>query len=162
MDIEFLIERLEHYILEESPKFLGSRAVNDDEVRSQLTQLREAIPEEVRHARELVQQRDAVLEAARQEAENILAQARVEAEALSAEHHLVREAQHKARGIIRRAEKEAATLRSDADEYVFDSLSQLQGELTRLSYIVENGLQQIESEREVALHKVNGAAQASP
>ena len=154
MDIEFLFERLERYILEESPKFLGTRAVNDDEVRSQLTQLRKAIPEGVHQARELVQQRDAILETARQEAENILAQARVDAEELSAEHRLAHEARQQARGIIHRAEKKAVTLRSGADEYVFDSLSQLQGELTRLLHVVENGLQQIESEREVALQKV--------
>ena len=155
MDIEFLIERLERYILAESPKFLGSRVVNDDEVRSQLTQLREALPEEVRQARDLVQQRDAIVEDAHQQAEKILAQARVEAEELCAEHRLVHEARQKARGITRHAEKEAVTVRSEANEYVFDSLSQLQGELTRLLHVVENGLQQIESEREVALHKIS-------
>jgi len=160
MDIEFLIERLERYILEESPKFFGSRAVNDDEVRNQLKQLRQAIPEEIRQAHKLIQERDAVLEAAQQKVEQILAQARVDAEELKAEHRLVHEARHEAGVIVRRAEKEAGGLRSEADEYVFDSLSQLQGELTRVLHVVENGLQQIESEREFALQK-NSAIQTT-
>ncbi len=151
MDIEFLVERLERYILEESPKFLGNRAVNDDEVRSQLKQLREAIPEEVRQAREIVSQRDAVLEEARQEATLILTKAREEASELAAEHRLVHEARHQARIILRKAEQDAGSLRSDANEYVFDALSQLQGELTRLMHVVENGLQKLESDRERAL-----------
>ncbi|MBN2007688.1 MAG: hypothetical protein JXA21_30370 [Anaerolineae bacterium] len=151
MDLEFLVERLERYVLEESPKFLGNRAVNDDEVRSQLKQLREAIPEEVRQSREIVQQRDAVLEEARQEAALILEKAREEAAELASEHRLVHEARHQARVVLRKAEQDAGGLRSDANEYVFDALSQLQGELTRLLHVVENGLQKLESDRERSL-----------
>lgn len=148
MDIEFLIERLERYILVESPKLFGSRAVNDDEVRNQLTQLRAALPEEVRKAREIVAQRDALLAEARQEVDRILAAARAEAAELATEHRLVHEARQQARGIVRKAEQESVGLRADADEYVFDSLSQLQGELTRILHVVENGLQRLESDRE--------------
>jgi len=148
MDIEFLVERLERYILEESPKFLGSRTVNDEEVRNQLKQIREAIPEEVHQAHEIIKQREVVLEQARQEADRILAEGRAKAEQLATEHRLVQEAQNQARVIVRRAEREATGLRADADEYVFDSLSQLQGELTRLLHVVENGLQKLEADRE--------------
>ena len=31
-DVDFLIDRLERYITEECPRFLGSRMVNEDEV----------------------------------------------------------------------------------------------------------------------------------
>ncbi|HNT74140.1 MAG TPA: hypothetical protein PKH77_03865 [Anaerolineae bacterium] len=148
MDIEFLIERLERYILVESPKFFGSRAVNDDEVRNQLTQIRQALPEEVRKAQEIVAQRDTLLSEARGEAERILAAARAESAELATEHRLVHEARQQARGIMRKAEQESVTLRADADEYVFDSLSQLQAELTRILHVVENGLQRLESDRE--------------
>lgn len=159
MDIEFLIERLERYILVESPKFLGNRAVNDDEVRHQLTQIRESLPEELRKAREIMAERDALLAAAHEEADHILAAARAEVEELAGEHRLVQAAQHQARGIARKAEQEAAALRVDADEYVFDSLSQLQGELTRILHVVENGLQRLESDRERHLQAKGEAAE---
>ena len=94
MDVEFLIERLEHYILEESPKLFGVRAVNEDEVRAHLTQLRAAIPDAVMQAREIVTERDGVLTAAHQEAQQIIAAARTKAEQMVTEHRLVQEARH--------------------------------------------------------------------
>ncbi|MGC9396899.1 MAG: hypothetical protein ACP5J4_18800 [Anaerolineae bacterium] len=151
MDVEFLIERLERYILEESPKLFGVRAVNEDEVRTHLTQLRAAIPDEVLQAREVIAERDALLKSAHQEAQQILVGARTKAEELMAEHRLVQEARQQAEIIAKRAKRDAVVLRSDADEYVFNALSQLQAELNRLLHIVDNGLQKLEVDREQAL-----------
>ena len=92
-----------------------------------------------------------MLEAAAQEAKHIVAEAQIKVEQSAAEHRLVREARQKADILTRRAKREAASLRSDADEYVFDSLSQLQAELNRLLRVVENGLQKIETDREQSL-----------
>ncbi len=158
MDVEFLIERLERYILEESPKLFGVRAVNEDEVRTHLTQLRAAIPDEVPQAREIVAQRDALLNAAHQEAQQVLAAARTKAEQMVTEHRLVQEARQQAEIIAKRAKRDAVVLRSDADEYVFNALSQLQAELNRLLHIVDNGLQKLEADREQTLQmKAEGA-----
>ncbi|MFN2110847.1 MAG: hypothetical protein ACK2UI_14415 [Anaerolineae bacterium] len=151
MDVEFLIERLERYILEESPKLFGVRAVNEDEIRTHLTQLRAAVPDEVLQAREVVAERDVLLDAARQEAQQILAAARTKAEELVAEHRLVQDARQQAEVIAKRAKRDAVVLRSDADEYVFNALSQLQAELNRLLHIVDNGLQKLEVDREQAI-----------
>lgn len=151
MDIDFLIERLESYILEESPKLFGMRGVNEDEASNRLQQLREAIPDEVRQAKQILLERDAVLEAAELEAKRIVAEAHTKAEQSATEHRLVQEARQKADTLVRRAKREAAGLRSDADEYVFDSLSDLQAELNRLLRVVENGLQKIEADREQSL-----------
>ena len=151
MDVEFLIERLERYILEESPKLFGVRAVNEDEIRTYLTQLRAAVPDEVLQAREVVAERDVLLDAARQEAQQILAAARTKAEQLVAEHRLVQDARQQAEVIAKRAKRDAVVLRSDADEYVFNALSQLQAELNRLLHIVDNGLQKLEVDREQAI-----------
>lgn len=153
MDIEFLMERLEQYILEESPKLFGNRFVSGDEVRGQLIQLREAIPDEIFHARKILQEREMILEQAREDAERIKADARVEVARVVSEHRIVDEAHREAKRILQRAEDEAAGLRADADEYVFDMLSQLQGELTRNLYVVENGLQRLETEREATLQR---------
>ncbi len=160
MDIEFLVEQLEHYILDECPKFLGNRLVNEEEIRTRLRQLREAVPAQIREAETLLHQRDAVLEEAHQQAERILAEAREQAQELIAEHRLSREARRQADAILRRAEREAKLLQSEADEYVFDTLSQLQQELTRILHVVENGLQKLESDRERDLHRQE--ADASP
>lgn len=125
MDIEFLIQRLERYILEENTKFLGMRLVNEDEARNLLTQLKEAVPQEVRQARELMEQRNSLLEAAHQEATRITNTAKAEAQKLATDHQITQEARHQAEVILRKAEREASSLRNDADEYVFESLSRL-------------------------------------
>ena len=153
MDIEFLLERLEQYVFEECPKFLGNRMVNDGEIRSRLTQLKQAIPEEIQEAQRIIQQRDAILAQAQRDADDIRAAAHVEAQKLVAEHVLVKEARQKAQSILRKAEHEAEGLRADADEYVFDTLSQLQAELTRSLKVVENGLQKLETDRERAIQQ---------
>ena len=159
MDIEFLMERLEQYILKDSPKLFGNRLVSDEEVRSQLIQLREAIPDEIFHARKIIQEREMILEQASEEAERIKADARVEAERAVSEHRLVDEARREAKRILQEAENEAKGLRADADEYVFDMLSQLQGELTRSLHVVENGLQRLETDRESTLRHREGPSQ---
>ena len=153
MDIEFLIQRLESYILEECPKLFGMRGVNEDEVSSRIQQLREAIPEELTQAKKIILERDSVLEVAEIEAQRIVAEAHAKAEQSSTEHRLVQDARQKADTLVRRAKREAAGLRSDADEYVFDSLSDLQAELNRLLRVVENGLQKIEADREQSLQE---------
>jgi cell division septum initiation protein DivIVA len=127
------------------------RGVNEDEVSSRIRQLREAIPEELTQAKQVILQRDSVLEAAEVEAKRIVAEAHAKAEQSATEHRLVQEARQKADTLVRRAKREAAGLRSDADEYVFDSLSDLQAELNRLLRVVENGLQKIEADREQSL-----------
>lgn len=158
MDVEFLVERLERYILEESPKLFGVRAVNEDEVRAHLTQLRAALPGEVTQARAIVAERNALLNTAQQEAHQVLAAARAKAEQLVTEHRLMQEARQQAEVISKRAKRDAIGLRADADEYVFNSLSQLQAELSRLLRVVENGLQKLEADREQALQvKEEGA-----
>ncbi len=153
MDIDFLIDRFEQYLLEESPKFplSGSRTVNEEEVRSWITQLRDAVPEEVRRARNILEQREEFFAEAKSQAEQIIADAEVEAERLTAEHRIVKEAQVQAKQIRERAERDAAALRADADEYVFNALSKLQEELSRSLRVVENGLSKLEIDREARL-----------
>lgn len=151
MDVDFLIDRLERYLTEESPRFLGNRMVNEDEVRGYLAQLRQAVPEEVEQARHVVRDGDAVVEAARQEAERIIAKAREEGERMATSHQFVVDAQRQAKTIIQEARQKADRLQTDADEYVFNALSRLQAELTRQIRVVENGLHRLEAEREAAL-----------
>ncbi|MBN1487160.1 MAG: hypothetical protein JW981_05920 [Anaerolineae bacterium] len=151
MDIEFLVQRLEEYIFEECPKVFGLRMVNEEAVRNQLAQLREMIPVEIQRAREVIEKQDAILIAARHDAERIVAKSREDMAKKADDHQITQDARHKAGLILQRAEKEAGVLRSDADEYVFDSLSQLQEELTRILQVVENGLRKLEAEKETQI-----------
>ncbi len=153
MDIEFLIERFEQYLLEDCPKipFSRSRAVNEEEARSQLAQLRAAIPEEIARAQRIMEREDLLLQQARRQAEQIIADAEAETERLAAEHRIVKHAEERAAVIRQRAHQEAHELRVEADEYAFDELSKLEAELKRSLRVVENGLKKLEVEREERL-----------
>ena len=153
MDIDFRITQLEDFILKDSPKipFSGNRAINESDARNLLEQLRAALPEELSKAQQLLAQGESVLAQAREEAERIIAAAQEEARQMADEHRVMQEARHQA-GIVRqRAHDEAIALRADADEYVFNMLSQLQQELARLQRTVDNGLQKLEADRELRL-----------
>ncbi len=158
MDLVFLIERLEKYILEECPKvpLSGSRAVNEEETRARLGQLREAVPGELAEAARVLQEREALLAAADREGQQRIAAAQEKAQQLIGEHRIMQEAKQQAATVRQRAERESAVLLADADEYVFDSLSHLQQELTRLLRVVENGLQKMEGDRERRLQSKPG------
>ena len=156
MDIEFLIDRLERYVLEECPRLLGNRMVNEDEFRGHLAQLRDAVPRQGREARRVVEQREAVIEHAREQADEIMENARRDAEEHASSHQFVVDARRQAQVILKKADEESDRLRAGADEYVFDTLSQLQAELTRQLRVVENGLHRLERERERTYDETQG------
>ncbi len=155
MDIEFLIQRLEKYLLEESPKIplSGSRVINEEEIRAQLARLRETVPKDIARARDIVKQQDALLAQAQQSAAQVIEDAEQEVQRLVGEHRLVQEARQQSAITRKRAIQEAVSLREDADEYAFNALSQLQGELARLQRVVDNGLQKLETDREQRLDR---------
>ncbi len=155
MDIDFRIKQLEDFLLKNSPKIplSANRAVNEADARRLLEELRAALPAELTQARQVLAEREAMLAQARQEGERIIAAAREEAQKLTDEHRLMQEARHQAGVTRQRAQEEAAALRADADEYVFDTLSQLQQELARLQRTVDNGLQKLEADRERRLQE---------
>ncbi|MEA3396839.1 MAG: hypothetical protein U9R05_05200 [Chloroflexota bacterium] len=155
MDIEFLVQRLEKYLLEESPKIplSGSRVINEEEIRAQLARLRETVPKDIARARDIVKQQDALLAQAQQSAAQIIEDAEQEVQRLVGEHRLMQEARQQSAITRKRAIQEAVSLREDADEYAFNALSQLQGELARLQRVVDNGLQKLEADREQRLDR---------
>lgn len=155
MDIDFRIKQLEDFLLKNSPKIplSANRAVNEADARRLLEELRAALPAELAQARQVLAEREALLAQARQEGERIIAAAREEAQKLTDEHRLMQEARHQAGVTRQRAQEEATALRADADEYVFDTLSQLQQELARLQRTVDNGLQKLEADRERRLQE---------
>lgn len=150
MDIEFRIKQLENFLLKESPKFplSGSRLVNEALAQRLLAQLREDIPAALTQAQQLLAEREAWLAQAQQEAERIIAAAREEGRQLTEEHRVMQEAKQQAALLRQQVREEVQALRAEADEYVFNMLSQLQQELARLQRTVDNGLQKLETDRE--------------
>ncbi|HET9912844.1 MAG TPA: hypothetical protein VFQ13_13190 [Anaerolineales bacterium] len=148
MDILQLIDRLEE-LFNESKNFPFTKnvMVDEDRMLDIIDQMRIAIPEEVKKAQQLLGQRDRVLAQAQEEANRTLEIARQKADQLVSKDMVVQEAQRRADQILAQARAEAETTRVDADDYVIQSLTQLQEELERIANQVNNGVRTVKEEQ---------------
>lgn len=148
MDILQLIDRLEELFNESKTIPLTRNVmVDEDKMLDIIDQMRIAIPEEVKKAQQLLGQRDRVLAQAQEEANRTLDLARQKAEQLVAKDMVVVEAQRRADQILAQARSEGEGVRADADDYVMDSLRQLEAELDRIANQVRNGIRTVEDEQ---------------
>jgi len=149
MDILQLIDRLEE-LFNESKNIPLTRnvMVDEDRMLDIIDQMRIAIPEEVKKAQQLLGQRDRVLAQAQEEANRTLELARQKADQLVAKDMVAQEATRRAEQILVQARNEAENVRMDADDYVLESLTQLQAELERISNQVANGVRTVKDEQE--------------
>src|SRR5919202_6217340 len=115
LDIPYLLDQLEEVLGGGSRLPLTSRTlVDEQEILDILDQIRVAIPEEIKAARRLTQERDQMLSDAHAEAQRILAGAEAEAADRVAEHVLVRTAEARAAEIEDRARQQAEQVRREA------------------------------------------------
>jgi len=148
MDILQLIDRLEELFNESKAIPLTRNVmVDEDRMLDIIDQMRIAIPEEVKKAQQLLGQRDRVLAQAQEEANRTIEIARQKADQLVTRDMILQEAQRRAEQILTQARGEADGIRNDADEYVIESLNQLQAELERIANQVRNGIRTVEEEQ---------------
>ena len=148
MDILQLIDRLEELFNESKAIPLTRNVmVDEDRMLDIIDQMRIAIPEEVKKAQQLIGQRDRVLAQAQEEANRTLELARQKAEQLISKDMVAQEAQRRADQVLAQARGQAEGIRADADDYVIDSLTQLQAELERITNQVNNGIRAVQDDR---------------
>ena len=148
MDILQLIDRLEELFNQSKTIPLTRNVmVDEDRMLDIIDQMRIAIPEEVKKAQQLLGQRDRVLAQAQEEANRTLDLARQKADQLVAKDAVAQEASRRAELILAQARTDAENVRMDADDYVLDSLTQLQAELERISNQVANGVRTVKDEQ---------------
>jgi len=105
-----------------------------------IDQMRLSVPEEIRQAKRVQQERDRIVAQGKEEAERVVALAREQASRLVDDHELVQEAKAKVEAVLERARHESQEIRTDADKYAADTLSELESRLTTLLNEVKNGL----------------------
>jgi cell division septum initiation protein DivIVA len=148
MDILQLIDRLEELFNQSKTIPLTRNVmVDEDKMLDIIDQMRIAIPEEVKKAQQLLGQRDRVLAQAQEEANRTLEIARQKADQLVAKDMVAVEAQRRAEQIVAQARSDAEGIRADADDYVINSLRQLEAELDRNLNQVRNGVRTVEEEQ---------------
>lgn len=140
MDVLQLIDRLEQLVSSGTRLPLSSRTLIDEqEFLDIIDQLRVTVPEEIKQARRVSQEREKVMLQAEAEAEKILNAAQERATLMLQDNELIRRAQDEARRILDDADREAEDTRQGADEYAAEVLEGLESELARLLATTRKG-----------------------
>jgi cell division septum initiation protein DivIVA len=148
MDILQLIDRLEELFNEAKAIPLTHNVmVDEDRMLELIDQMRISIPEEVKKAQQVVAQRDRVIAQAQEEANRTLELARQKADQLAQKEAIVQEAQRRADQIIAQARADAEAMRAEADNYVIDTLMQLQDHLAKVTNQVNNGIHAVREDQ---------------
>ena len=148
MDILQLIDRLEElFNSAKAVPFTHNVIVDEDRMLELIDQMRIAIPEEVKKAQQVMAQRDRVMAQAQEEANRTLQLSRDKAEQIVQKDMIVQEAQRRADQIVNQARNEAEATRVDADNYVVDTLMQLQEQISKLSGQVGNGIRMVQEDQ---------------
>ena len=152
MDILHLIDRLEELFNESRAiPFTHNVVVDEEKMLDLIDQMRVAIPEEMKKAQQVMTQRDRILAQAQEEANRTLALAREKGEELLERDSIVQSAQsfaeQKATDII----SEADQTKIEADQYVIETLTNLELELERYLNQVRNGIRTVkETQADIA------------
>ena len=167
MDILHLIDRLEELVAEARRMPIGQGVVLDRRrILELIDQMRSTVPWEVREARDVVADKEALLEEARREGEGIIHKAQLEAEDRVNETALVQQAEREAEAILQRAETRSQTLLDDAqrqvqtrmrqaeqaatnqmdeaDRYALEMLRRLEQQLSAFTTTVHAGIEALE------------------
>ena len=118
---------------EHHPQFLHRAWGFDlDRFFAQVNRIRAALPEEIKAASRVAQERHQVLESAEGERQRLLEEAREQAALLVSNDEVVRRATEQAEEIIQRATTEAAEIRRSAEQYATRVLANLEEYVTRI------------------------------
>lgn len=128
MDILYLVDRLEELLNNGWHVPLTSNVmVDEDEMLDIIDQMRVTIPEEVKQAKRIQQERERLISQAQEEKERIIALAREEGQAMMDEHEILKAAEAQRQAILEEGRREARALLADANAYTLDVLTQLEG-----------------------------------
>jgi len=108
-----------------------------------IDQMRVSIPEEIRQAKRVNEERERILADAREEAERTLANAQEQAAFLMTEKGLMRQAQAEAERLLAEGRERARQQMIESDEYAMAVLTGLEEELTRLLNTARNGIERL-------------------
>ena len=150
MDILHLVDRLEELINHSrSIPFTRNVIIDEDRMLDLIDQMRVAIPEEVKKSQQILAQKDRVIAQAKEEAERTVNIAKEKSDKLTDRDSIVQDARKKASQLEAEAEVRVKSTRAEADEYVAETLTNLEIALERVLNQVRNGIYILEEEYKV-------------
>jgi hypothetical protein len=144
-DAETILVRLKELVeAGRSMPMSASVLVNREEFLELLEEAIATLPQELRHARWLLKEREEFLSQARREADDIIEAGRVRAERMVERTEVVREAKRIAQTVVDDAEAAARQLRHEAEDYVDQKLAAFEVVLERTIQAVHKGRERLQ------------------
>ena len=128
-------------IMEEAKKLpLSSKiTIDKDEVMAILREIKVALPDELKQAKWISEERQKIIVEAHMEAESILAEAKAKIE----KHDITLRAQEKAEKIIESARTEAGKIREASRDYADSILADVQKKFSEFSEIIKKNREEL-------------------
>lgn len=163
MDILYLVDRLENLIASSRRVPLTNQImIKESDILNIIEQMRTSIPDEVKQARRVIQEKERIHAQAQAEATALLARAREETERVMNREGLLAAAEERSQEmmqkaarhyeeVIQRAEEHTDQLKADADAYAMETLRNLrehllnvETEVSRTILSIERGMESLE------------------
>lgn len=159
MDLIQLIEEMEDLLDGASTVPFSKKVMVDaDEVLEILTEMREALPEEIKQAQWVTEEKERILTEAEREADAIRKAAQKDAddmnkdaqkrfEALINEHDITRQAEKYGEEIVSKAEQNARVLKMQSITYVDEMLATTQNKIQDLLVVLEDNRKELKKDQ---------------
>jgi hypothetical protein len=141
MSLLDLIDQLEEEV-DQSQKALFSsmHKVDPDRILEIIEEMRQDLPLEIQQSRQLVADKQRILDDAQTQAEHILSHARLRAEQLCEENQIVITAKEHADEIMANAQHASREMRASAKTYVEDVMHDVEGYLNEYLQVVRKNI----------------------
>ncbi|MDO5649266.1 MAG: ATPase [Gallicola sp.] len=159
MDLIQLIEEMEDLLDGASTVPFSKKVMVDaDEVLEILTEMREALPEEIKQAQWVTEEKerivteaereaDAIRKAAQKDADDMNKDAQKRFEALINEHDITRQAEKYGEEIVSKAEQNARVLKMQSITYVDEMLATTQNKIQDLLVVLEDNRKELKKDQ---------------
>lgn len=117
--------------------------VNKDDVMELLSDLRLRLPEDLKQAKWVKEERARIIAEAHTEATNIIKSTEEQIAQMVNEHEITKKAYDQANEILANAQKNAREIRLGARQYADDLLSNLEGRLQNMSAEIQAGREEL-------------------
>jgi len=145
-DLETLLLRVREIVdTARTMPMSSSVLVNREETLELLDEALRTLPDELRHARWLLKEREEYLAQARRDAEDIVEAGRVQAERMVERTEVAREARRVSQQLVAGAEAETRQLRHEAEDYIDQKLAAFEVVLERTMQTVHKGREQLQA-----------------
>jgi hypothetical protein len=145
IEILYLIDRLENLIASSRRiPLVNQFMVKEADILSIIDQMRKSIPDEIKQARRIIQDKERILTQAQADANKLMARGHEEIERALNREGLLRSAEDRSQVILQLAEEKAEQLKVEADAYVAETLRALRDHLSSIEMEVGRSILSIE------------------